>query len=153
MDYCGTKLPRDVPFITPVIQKKILSKIYKNEINQFRELITMNDKEFWKLVRENKRCVIFCTYCDELDTTIQNYFRILIERYGFRNSIEPITPVERGIRINIGARASIQNILSYVKDVNPKIIMINQSVGQVSDEFSNILKIKFPDKKIQNRPK
>lgn len=142
--YEGSKLSHDIPFVTTIQQKKILEKIYKNEMSEFREIIEYEDFEFWKLVRGNKRCVIFLPYGQRPDSELQNYYKMRVDRYRFPSEEPAITPTNDGMRYNLAAHASIENIIAYVKEVKPRIIVTDASRSGYAPRLAKIIQQSFP---------
>lgn len=124
--YEESKLSHDIPFVTDSKQKAVLLKIYKHEKNEFRDIIDYDSREFWKLVRNNKRCVIFLS-SDIIDDSLQTFYKIIVDKYRFVKEQTPIIPFIGGCRYNLASHASIDNILSYVDEVKPKLVVTDYS--------------------------
>jgi hypothetical protein len=153
INYEGNKLSHDIPFVTTKQQKKILEKIYKNEVNEFRRIIEYEDFEFWKLVRGNKKCVIFLPYNKSPDSELQNYYKMRVDRYRFPSEEPAITPTNDGMRYNLAAHASIQNIISYIKEIKPKTIVTDSSRSGYAPRLAKIIHQSFPEITCYPRPK
>ena len=151
--YGDKKLSHDVSLVTKKEQKDILLKIYKNEQKEFRHIIDFESREFWKLVREDKRCVIFLPYGVIIDSDLKNYHKILVDRYRFKNEEPSIVEIEGGMRYNLAAHASIENIIGYVKEVNPKTIVTDSSRSGYATQLAKIIHQSFPDITCYSRPK
>jgi Cft2 family RNA processing exonuclease len=153
INYDNSPLSYDIPFVTTKVQKEILLKIYKNEKNEFRDILEYDSHEFWKLVRGNKRCVIFLPNLFEPDSSLQNYYKILVDRYRFSNEEPAIKEITGGKRYNLAAHASIENIIAYVREVNPKIIVTDSSRSAYAPILAKIIHNSFPNITTYPRPK
>lgn len=153
INYDGTKLSYDIPFVTTKEQKTILSKIYKNEQHEFRNLIEYDDRDFWKLVRNNKRCVIFLPYNPPIDSDLQNYYKVWVDRYRFTKKEPAIIEMRRGMRYNLAAHASIENILSFIKEIKPKTIVTDSSRSGYASSLAEIISQNNPGVNCYPRPK
>lgn len=149
--YDGDKLSHDIPFVTETNQKEILLKIYKDEKNEFREIIDYNSRDFWKLVRNNKRCVIFLT-SEIIDSSLQSYYKIIVDKYRFVKEKAAIIPFDGGCRYNLASHASIDNILSYVKEVKPKQVVTDYSRSGYAPILAKLINQKFPEIETYPRP-
>ena len=92
----------------------------------FRDIVEYDSLEFWRLHRNNKRCVIFLTN-EIIDESLQNYYTIIVDKYRFVNDNPAIIPFDGGCRYNLASHASIQNILDYVGDIEPKEVITDNS--------------------------
>lgn len=152
--YVGSKITHDIPFVTTVPQKKILEKLYKNEIKEFRDILTTEDRDYLKLLQKQKKCVIFLTPNDSREYPINNYHTFRIDHYRFNEKTGPIIVGDRLIRFNLSAHASIKDIIAYVEDVNPKEIILDNSRSLYAPSLAKIIKMKFGDKiSIKVQPK
>lgn len=152
INYDGSKLSHDIPFVTTKSQKEILFRIYKNEKNEFREILDYDEHEFWRLVRGNKRCIIFLPYNTIVDSSLQNYFRIRVDRYRFASEEPAITSSSDGMRYNLAAHASIQNIISFIKEVKPKTLVTDMSRSGYAPQLAKIIHQSFPEINCYSRP-
>lgn len=153
INYDGSKLSHDIPFVTKKEQKDILLRIYKNEKDDFRYIIDFESRDFWKLVRGNKKCVIFLPYGVVLDSTLQNYYKIFVDRYRFANEEPAIFEFSGGMRYNLAAHASIENIIEYVKEIKPKTIVTDLSRSGYAPKLAKIIQLSFPEIRCYSRPK
>ena len=153
ISYDGSKLSYDIPFVTTKQQKEILLKIYTNEKDEFRDLIEYEQHEFWKLVRNNKRCVIFLPYNTIIDSSLQNYFKVYVDRYRFASEEPSIVEMSGGRRYNLAAHASIENIISYIKEIQPKTIVTDLSRSGYASRLAKIINQNYPKITCYSRPK
>ena len=137
------QLTHDIPFVTTKKQKSILLKIYKNEKNDFRDIIEYDSPEFWRLHRNNKRCVIFLTN-EIIDESLQNYYTIIVDKYRFSSEKPTIIPINGGCRYNLASHASIHDILDYVGEVNPKEVITDCSRSGYAPMLAKQIQIKYP---------
>jgi len=136
-------LSHDIPFVTTKKQKSVLLKIYKDVKDDFRDIVEYDSPEFWKLNRNNKRCVIFLTN-EIIDESLQNYYNIIVDKYKFTVDNPAIIPFNGGCRYNLASHASIQNILDYVGDVNPKEVITDHSRSGYAPMLAKLIKQKYP---------
>lgn len=154
INYEGSKMSHDIPFVTTKQQKIILSKIYKEEYKEFRDIVEYEEHSFWKLIRGNKRCVIFLPYSIEPDSSLQNLHKIRVDRYRFVSEQPAIIHSRDGsVRYNLAAHASIQNIIAYIKEIKPKTIVTDLSRSGYAPRLAKIIKQSFPSITCKFRPK
>lgn len=149
------RMSHDIPFATTKKHKDTLHAIYKNESRDFRDILTTDgdeQREFWSLVRGRKRCVIFMGYNDPIDSSLSSLYTVRVDRYRFRSDDSPIILHDNGIRYNLAAHASFEDIIKYVNEVKPKTIITDRSRSGFALDLAEQLKIKFPEKEILSRP-
>ena len=148
--YHGSKIPHDVPFVTIDTQKKILLAIYQDEKDQFRDMTVYDTPEFWKLVYNNKKCVIFVTN-GTINSDIDRYYTIRVGQYMFtkeKAAIQEYDSVNKhgekisGCRYNLASHASIQDILKYVEQVKPKLVVTDNSRSGYAYQLSKLITLK-----------
>ena len=141
---CDGQLSHDIPFVTPVKQKSVLLKIYQDEKDDFRDIIEYDSPEFWKLHRNNKRCVIFLTN-EIIDESLQNHYTIIVGKYRFTKDNPAIIPFNGGCRFNLASHASINNILDYVGDVKSKEVITDNSRSSYAPILAKLIQQKYPN--------
>ncbi len=137
------QLSHDIPFVTTKKQKSVLLKIYDKVKSDFRDIIEYDSPEFWRLHRNNKRCVLFLTN-EIIDESLQNYYNIIVDKYRFSNNNPAIIPFDGGCRYNLASHASIQNILDYVGDVEPKEVITDHSRSGYAPMLAKQIQLKYP---------
>ena len=137
------KLSHDIPFVARKNQIKILNEIYKEEKNEFREIMDFDDREFWKIHRRNKPCVVFLV--DRIiPEELENYYRIITGRYQFRQEDPPIIHHKTNTsHYNLASHASLEGVLKYVEDVNPKVVITDASRSEQAKSLAKIIELKF----------
>lgn len=150
------KIPDNVAFVMNDKQKDILYSIYPSDTKNFRDnIIEYKSREFWRLLRENKACVIFTTSLI-LDDDLKKFYQIIIDQYRFENERGPIIPFGdesgTGCRYNLAAHASIENIYSYVEAVNPKHVITDYSRSKYAPRLAKLIEQKFPNIRATYRP-
>jgi Cft2 family RNA processing exonuclease len=150
--YDGSKLSHDVEFVADKKQKDILLKIFKHEKNEFRDIIDYDSYEYWDLISSNKPCVIFLTNGVIVDSSLSNYYKIMIDRFKFTEDKPAIIPFEGGCRYNLASHASIENILNYVGDVNPKTVVTDFSRSGYAPTLAKLIHLKYPEINAYPRP-
>lgn len=153
ISYDGSKLSHDIPFVTTKQQKDILLKIYKNEKHEFRDLIEYEQHEFWRLVRNNKRCIIFLPYNTIIDSSLKNYFKVYVDRYRFASKEPSIIEMNGGKRYNLAAHASIENIILYIDEIKAKTIVTDLSRSGYASRLAKVIQQCYPEKTCYSRPK
>ena len=145
------KLSSDIAFVMGEKQNKVLTSIYKEEKNEFRNIVRYDSHEFWQLVRNNKKCVVFST-ASILDDGLSSFHKIIIDQYRFSKEQSPIIPFEGGCRYNLAAHASIEGIYSYIEAVNPKYVITDYSRSKYARQLAKLIEQKFPAIKATYRP-
>lgn len=162
-------LNHDISFVARKEQIQILHKIYKNEKNEFRNIVEYDSIDYWKLIRNNTRCVIFLSnfpkheddnnsYSDSIDEDIKNYYKIIVDRYKFEKNKPAIQPFEgrsegMGCRYNLASHSSIEEILNYVDAVSPKEVITDASRSSFAPLLAKLISYKFPKIQVHVQPK
>jgi len=150
--YDGSKLNHDIPFVMPKKQKNILLKIFANDKKEFRDnIIEYESHDYWNLVYGNKKCVIFLTN-EIVDYSLQNYYQIIVDRYRFVKEKAAIIPFGGGCRYNLASHASVDDILTYVGKVNPKIVVTDYSRSGHAPMLAKLIHQKYPEINAYPRP-
>ena len=151
----NSKLPHDVSFIMNEKQKNVLKKIYKYHENEFRDNIIEHDsQEFWNMVRNNKKFVMF-TNNNILDEDLRPFYRIIVDQYKFQREDAAIIPhpSTNSCHYNLSSHASIENIYQYISDVNPKYVIADYSRSKYAPKLVKLIEQKFPNIVAEYRPK
>ena len=139
------KLSHDIPFVAKKNQIKILKEIYKEEKEEFREILEFGEREFWtKIHGKNKPCVIFLV--DRIiDEDLSNHYKIITGRYQFRQDKPPIIYHEdtNSAHYNLASHASIDNVLKYVEDVKAKVVITDGSRSEQAKHLARQIELKF----------
>lgn len=152
VDYAGSKLSHDVAFVADKREKNILLKIFKHNKNEFRDIIDYDSYDYWELINSNKKCVIFLTNDVIVDSSLANYYKIYVDRFKFTENKSAIIPFNGGCRYNLSSHASIENILNYVHDVNPKVVVTDYSRSGYAPGLAKLIQLKYPEIKAYPRP-
>lgn len=147
----GSKLSSDVTSVMVKNQEKILKNIYKDEQGEFRDAVEYKSKEFWQLVKNNKKFVMFST-SSILDEELRSFYTIIIDKFRFSKEQTAIIPFEGGCRYNLAAHASINDIYSYVEGVNPKYVVTDNSRSSHAKKLAKLIEQKFPSIRTEYRP-
>lgn len=147
----GQRLQDDVTFVMDKTQENVLKNIYKEEQDEFRDVVHYDSREFWDAMRNNRKCVIFSTK-SILDDKLRSCYRIIIDRYRFKKTQGPIIPFDNGCRYNLAAHASIGEIYSYVEAVNPKYVVTDNSRSSHAPKLAKLIEQKFPNIRTEYRP-
>ncbi len=147
----GRKMSSDITFVMDEKQARVLNNIYKSERNEFRTPVNYESREFWNLIRANKKCIIFSTG-SILDESLRSFYKIIIDQFRFSKERGPIIPFEGGCRYNLAAHASIENIYSYVEAVQPKYVITDYSRSTYAKQLAKLIGQKFPNIRAQYRP-
>jgi len=153
MGLSGDTLSHDIPFVALDKQKLLLNKIYPNEKKEFRDIVEWDSREFWKLVRNNKRCVVFLTN-EKIDESLKNYYTIIVGRYRFQIDTPAIIPFSngKGMHYNLASHASIHDIMKYVEKINPKEVITDNSRSGYASGLAKLIHLKYPDIRAYSRP-
>jgi putative mRNA 3-end processing factor len=162
-------LNHDIPFVARKEQIQILNRIYENEKDEFRNIIEYDSPDYWKLIRNNSRCIIFLSnipkrndendsFLDSIDEDIQNYYKIIVDRFKFEKNKPAIQPFPgnyegMGCRYNLASHSSIAEILDYVDAVSPKEIITDASRSNFAPILSKLISLKFPKIKVHAEPR
>ena len=152
---CGSKLPNDVSFVLDEKQKNVLETIYKYDIDEFRDnIVEYDSREFWNMIRNKKRLVIFSNI-RIFDNDLNLMYRIIVDQYQFHKEDAAIIPhpETNSCHYNLAAHASIENIYKYIEDVNPKYIVTDYSRSQYAPKLVKLIEQKFPNIKAEYKPK
>ena len=147
----GKKMDSSIAFVMEKRQKKVLHNIYRAERYEFRDIIEYESPEYWKMINDNKKCIIFYT-ANILDEQLRSLHKIIIDRFRFTKSDAPIIPFEGGCRFNLAAHTSINGIYKYIELVNPKHIVTDYSRSRYAKRLAKLIEQKFPDIKTEYRP-
>jgi hypothetical protein len=141
-------ISHDIPFVADKKQISVLNNIYQAEKSEFRNLIEFDGRDFWKLQRNNNRMVIFLTSFNEVPEELNNYYRIIIDRYRFTETQSAIRESSDGktCRYNLESHATIENIYSYVEEVKPKVVITDSSRSSYASTLAKLIKQKFDGK-------
>lgn len=143
------KIDDGVSFVMDAKQKRILDSIYPSEKKEFRDAVEYKSPEFWRLLRENKPCVIFTT-SNILDDDLTGIYSVIIDQYRFDKDNGPIIPYETGsgsgCRYNLAAHASIENIYSYVEAVDPRYVVTDYSRSKYAPKLARLIEQRFAGK-------
>lgn len=146
-----SRMPDDVTFVIDEKQKKVLQEIYRDEGNGFRNMVEYPSKEFWSLVRNRKKIVLFFTG-KIVDDELRQFYSIIIDKYRFKNNEPAIIPFDGGCRYNLAAHASIEGIYSYIDAVDPKYVVTDYSRSKQAPLLAKLINQKFPHIKAHSRP-
>ena len=162
-------LNHDIKFVARKEQIQILHKIYENEKDEFRDIVEYDSPDYWKLIRTNSRCVIFLSsapkkddennsFLDAIDEDIQNYYKIIVDRYKFEKNKPAIQPFDgnyegMGCRYNLASHSSVAEILDYVDAVSPKEIITDASRSNFAPLLAKLISLKFPKIKVHSEPR
>jgi putative mRNA 3-end processing factor len=162
-------LNHDIPFVARKEQIQILNRIYENEKDEFRNIIEYDSSDYWELIRNNRRCVIFLSnvpkrndendsFLDSIDEDIQNYYKIIVDRFKFEKNKPAIQPFEgnyvgMGCRYNLASHSSVAEILDYVDAVSPKEIITDASRSNFAPLLAKLISLKFPKIKVHAEPR
>ena len=148
----GRKMDADIVFVMDEKQERVLKNIYKSEVKEFRNVIKFDSAEFWKGIRNNRKCVIFTTG-QILDESLRSLYKIIIDKYRFSDKRGPIVLFDGGCRYNLSAHASIEEIYSYIEEVNPKWVVTDYSRSDYAKILAKLIQQKFPHIKATYRPR
>jgi len=139
-----SKLSHDIPFVAKKEQIKILNEIYKEEKDEFRPIIKYDSHEFWKILRDNKPCVIFLVDRIMIED-LANFYRIFTGRYQYRQELPPIIHHDdtNSCHYNLASHASIDNVLKYVEDVKAKVVVIDGSRSDQAKSLARQIQLKY----------
>ena len=153
MGLSGDTLSHDIPFVATAKQKSLLNKIYPKEKKGFRDIVEWNSREFWKLARNNKRCVVFLTN-ENLDELLKNYYVVIVGKYRFQINTAAIIPFTngKGMHYNLASHASIHDIMKYVEKISPKEVITDNSRSGYAPGLAKLIHLKFPDILAYSRP-
>lgn len=149
--YCK-KLDDEISFVMEKKQKSVLDKIYREERNEFRNIVEYDSRDYWDLINRDKKCVIFSTSVDILDDRLRGFHRIIVDRWRFSKETAPISPFDGGCRFNLAAHTSIDGIYKYVESVNPKYVVTDHSRSRHARKLAKLIEQKFPNIKTEYRP-
>ena len=140
-------ISHDIHFVADKKQIKVLGKIYAQYKSDFREFIEFDEHEFWKLQRSNKKMVIFLTH-EPIPSELINYYKIIVGKYRFTKDEPAIRPFSsgKGCRYNLESHATIENIYSYVKEVNPKVVITDNSRSDYAPRLAKLIEQHFEGK-------
>ena len=147
-------ISHDIPFVADEKQIKVLENIYEQYKSDFREFVEFDSREFWKLHRHNKKMVIFLTH-EPIPSELTNYYKIIVERYRFTEDQPAIRQFSsgKGCRYNLESHATIENIYSYVKEVDPKVVITDRSRSYYAPRLAKLIEQHFEGKiKCYTRP-
>lgn len=147
----GKKMDSGIAFVMEKRQKKVLHSIYRAERHEFRDIIEYESPEYWKMINDNKKCIVFST-ASILDEQLRSLHKIIIDQFRFTKSDAPIIPFEGGCRFNLAAHTSINGIYKYIEAVNPKYIVTDYSRSRYAKRLAKLIEQKFPDIKTEYRP-
>jgi len=146
------KMSDDIAFVMEKAQDTVLRSIYRYERNELRSTVEYDSSEFWDLIRSKKRCVIFSTQLDVLDSELRGFHKIIIDRHRFAKGEPTMIPFDGGCRFNLAAHASIDGIYQYVESVNPKYVITDNSRSGYAKQLAKLIEQKFPQIKTEYRP-
>ncbi len=147
----GKKLADDIIFIMDKRQEDVLRKIYKHESIEFRNMIEYDSPDYWNIISNNKKCILFLSK-KIIDDDISNFHKILIDRYRFSKEQSPIIPFDGGCRFNLAAHTSIKGIYEYIEQINPKYVVTDYSRTEYAKKLAKLIEQKFPKIKTEYRP-
>ena len=79
--------------------------------------------------------------------------KIIVERYRFTEDQPAIRPFSSGCRYNLESHATIENIYSYVKEVDPKVVITDRSRSYYAPRLAKLIEQHFEGKiKCYTRP-
>ena len=147
------KLSHDIEFVAKENQIKILEAIYNKEKDEFRKILKYGERDFWRILRNNEPCVIFLVDRIRIED-LTNYYTIFTGRYQFRQSDPPIIYHDdtNSCHYNLASHASIDNVLKYVADVKPKVVVTDGSRSDQASTLARQIELKF-DHNIQVFPR
>lgn len=148
----GRKMRSDIEFIMDDKQYRVLCNLYRAEKSEFRATMQYDSPEFWRLVHNNKKCLIFTHPSNILDEELQNVHHIMVDTYKFDKDEPPIHKVSNMWRFNLGAHASITEIYQYVEAVKPKYVITDNSRGKCGRILSKLIMQRFPNIRAEYRP-
>ena len=147
----GKKMDSGIAFAMAKRQKEVLLSIYRAEKGGFRDIVEYESPEYWKLINNNKKCIVFST-SSILDEQLRSLHRIIIDQFRFTKSDAPIIPFEGGCRFNLAAHTSINGIYKYIEAVNPKYVVTDYSRSKYAKKLAKLIEQKFPSIKTEYRP-
>lgn len=147
----GRKMPDDITFVMDKQQKHVLDKIYRDNTTDFRNIVDYGSLDFWNIIENNKKCVIFVAKT-VLDDEIRDFYKIMIDRYIFSKDSTAMVSFEGGYRFNLASHASINGIYEYIEAVNPKYVITDNSRGKCGKKLAKLIEQKFPKIKTEYRP-
>jgi len=148
----GKKLSSDVHIVMDEKQRDVLECIYDYEKDEFRHIIIYDSREFWRLVRENQKCIIFSITTSILPDNLRSFYKIIIDKYRFTKENASIIPFNGGCRYNLAAHASINDIYRYVEAINPKYVITDGSRSGFAKQLAKLVEQKFPKVRSVVRP-
>ena len=147
----GQKLDDSISFVMDKKQEDVLKSIYEDEKKEFRIAIHYDSREYWSIIKNNKKCIIFMTK-SILSEELRSFYKIIIDQFRFSKDQSPIIPFENGCRYNLSAHASIQDIYSYVESVNPKYVVTDNSRSKYAEKLAKLIEQRFQNIKTVYRP-
>ena len=148
----GKKMRDDVAFVMEKKQKTVLHNIYRNERDEFRDVVEYESSDYLDMMNSNRKCVIFSTSLEILDEQLRAFHKIIVDRFRFTKPNAPIIPFEGGCRFNLAAHTSIDGIYQYVEDVNPKYVVTDNSRSSYAKQLARLIEQRFPRIKTEYRP-
>ena len=147
----GRKMNDGVVFAMDKKQEAVLKKIYKDETQEFRNIVEYNSRDFWDAQRANRKCIVFYASLI-LDDNLRDFHKIMVDRFRFTKDGQPISPFEGGCRFNLAAHASINGIYQYIEAVNPRHVVTDNSRSQYAKQLAKMIEQKFPKIHTECRP-
>ncbi len=134
------KIPYDVYFISNLKEIRILQALYPEEFyNNIRNILERTSVEANEIIRKNKPCIYFTsnTYSDE---DLKKSFHVIINGYTFRKENPGILTISNGIRCNLSTHANYQDILKFVREVNPHFVLTDASRSKCAEILAERIK-------------
>ena len=149
----GRRMRDDIVFVMDGRQDAVLRSIYRGETRQFRDTVEYGSPEFWRVLRDGRRCLVFLTSLDTglLDDVLDGFYKVIVDRYRFGKGA-PIHEFEGGCRFNLAAHASINGIYRYVEDVGPKYVVTDGSRSNYARQLAKLIEQRFPNIRTECRP-
>ena len=140
-------LSHDIHFVAKKDQIEILNSIYKEERNEFRVILEYGTREFWKLIRSHKPCVVFLVDKNMIED-LQHMYRIFTDRYQYRSSKGAIIhhSSTNSSHYNLASHASIDNVISYVKDTKAKVVVTDGSRSKQAKALARQIELSCDDR-------
>ena len=134
------KIPNDVCFISTTKEIRILEALYEEEYRtSIRHILERESIEANKIIRENKPCIYF-TSNRYPDNDFKKKFGVLINAYQYWEEDIGIIHIPNGMRCNLSTHANYENILKFIRDVNPHFVLTDASRSKCAEILAERIK-------------
>ena len=147
----GRRLDDSVSFIMDKKQDRVLRQVYRAESKEFRHVIEYNTPESGALISRGEPCVVFVTGL-VIDSSLIHMRKIMVDRFRFDKNEPAIIEIPGGCRFNLASHASINGIYSYIKDVDPKYVITDNSRSGYAVQLAKMIEQNFPNIRSEFRP-